>query len=141
MSSEESSPDPNTPNSNGNGKGTRYSPELGAAIRKEWKSDPDMSYAATVKIVGATQCAHTHEGYARPSQSAPGQIVSKVDTKKEGIPSPDLWDTVCMAFLEDAYLHYERIFRPVWRRPSRQRGAPSGRRRVCGSIGRPCRYR
>lgn len=29
-------------------------------------------------------------------------IMSKVDMAKEGIPSPDLWDTVCMAFLEDA---------------------------------------
>lgn len=32
------------------------------------------------------------------------QIMSKVDMKqKEGIPSPDLWDTICMAFLEDAH--------------------------------------
>ena len=23
--------------------------------------------------------------------------------KEEGIPSPDLWDTVCMAFLESAH--------------------------------------
>lgn len=23
--------------------------------------------------------------------------------KEEGIPSPDLWDTVCMAFLENAH--------------------------------------
>jgi hypothetical protein len=32
------------------------------------------------------------------------QIMSKVDMKqKENIPSPDLWDTICMAFLEDAH--------------------------------------
>lgn len=30
-------------------------------------------------------------------------IMKKEDMAKEGIPSPDLWDTVCMAFLEDAH--------------------------------------
>lgn len=30
-------------------------------------------------------------------------IWKKEDMQKEGIPSPDLWDTVCMAFLEDAH--------------------------------------
>jgi hypothetical protein len=30
-------------------------------------------------------------------------IVSKEDMKGDGIPSPDLWDTICMAFLEGAH--------------------------------------
>lgn len=29
-------------------------------------------------------------------------IMTKEDMRKEGLPSPDLWDTVCMAFLEEA---------------------------------------
>ncbi|MEJ7805443.1 MAG: hypothetical protein WKG03_05930, partial [Telluria sp.] len=30
-------------------------------------------------------------------------IAKKEDMKKEGIPSPDIWDSLAFAFLEDAY--------------------------------------
>ncbi len=31
------------------------------------------------------------------------QMVSKADMRRDGIPSPDLWDAICHFFLEDAY--------------------------------------
>jgi len=43
---------PNNDEPSGDGKGTRYSPELWKAIRDEWEADPSMSYAAAVKIIG-----------------------------------------------------------------------------------------
>lgn len=52
MSIHDSAPDNDESSGQGDGKGTRYSPELWKAIRKEWEADPAMSYAAAVRIVG-----------------------------------------------------------------------------------------
>lgn len=52
MSIHDSAQDSDDPTSQGGGKGTRYSPELWEAIRKEWAAAPSMSYAMAVKIIG-----------------------------------------------------------------------------------------
>lgn len=52
MSIHDSAPNSDDPTSQGGGKGTRYSPELWEAIRKEWAAAPSMSYATAVKIIG-----------------------------------------------------------------------------------------
>ncbi|CAN7641481.1 terminase small subunit [Paraburkholderia terricola] len=52
MSIHDSASNSDDPPGQGDGKGTRYSPELWEAIRKAWAGHPTMSYAAAVKMIG-----------------------------------------------------------------------------------------
>ncbi|MDQ7981898.1 terminase small subunit [Paraburkholderia sp. SARCC-3016] len=52
MSIHDSAPNNDEPSGQGDGKGTRYSPDLWEVIRRAWAGHPTMSYAAAVKIVG-----------------------------------------------------------------------------------------
>lgn len=58
----------------------------------------DIDLAFTKKMV--------HQGSHIPyhyDEKARRVIAKKEDMKKEGIPSPDIWDTISFAFLEDAH--------------------------------------
>jgi phage terminase small subunit len=115
MSIRDSAPNSDDPTGQSGGKGTRYSPALWEAIRKEWAADPSMSYATAVKIIGERL------GVPVPSKGACATYATRNGWAKdgaEGVQPSDAAPEPVAAAPSDSHAPKRLPARPVPKQPA-----------------------